>query len=79
MNIEDYIGGNTEEEKVQEVQPAKKDPPAEDYGPTLKTLPARSRNITCGMCRKKLKPSEKYWCQTAETSSYWWCLSCIKP
>lgn len=78
MNIEDLLSELEGSDKTEVQEPVKKEAPPEDYGPVLRTLPARSRNIVCGICRKKLKPSEKYWCQSTDTASYWWCCSCLK-
>jgi hypothetical protein len=82
MNIDDYLNelvGTPKQEKKQEKLQEEKPQIVQDesFGPILKTLPARSRNIVCGICRKKLTPGEKYWCQTAETACYWWCTKCL--
>jgi hypothetical protein len=86
MNIEDLLAELEGTAKKEDPKPtkqeipkqSKQEKPAEECGPVLRTLPARSRDVVCGICRKKLKPSEKYWCQSSETTNYWWCCSCLK-
>lgn len=76
MNIDDFLQelvGETPEEQKEETQPETVD----DFEPKLKTLPARSINVVCGICRKKLKPKEKHWCQTKENGCSWWCTKCL--
>jgi len=79
MNIEDLLAELENPGSKKEVQAAtKQEAVPEAFGPVLKTLPSRSKDTVCGICRRKLTPGDKNWCQTTETTNYWWCCSCVK-
>ena len=43
-----------------------------------KTVPPRSRNLTCGMCRIKMKGGMKGWHTSYnDGDKYWWCERCM--
>ena len=43
-----------------------------------KTVPPRSRKLTCGMCRTKMKGGMKGWHTSYnDGDKYWWCVRCM--
>lgn len=43
-----------------------------------KIVPPRSRKLTCGMCRIKMKGGMKGWHHAySDGDSYWWCERCM--
>jgi len=59
----------------------------EDYDPhdieythnNWKKVPPRSRGLTCGTCRKKLKGGMLGWHSAyTDGDKYWWCENCFK-
>jgi len=43
-----------------------------------KKVPPRSRNLTCGLCRKKMKGGMEGWHTSYnDGEKYWWCVKCI--
>lgn len=43
------------------------------------TVPPRSRKLTCGMCRKKMKGGMKGWLSAfTDGEEYWWCETCLE-
>ena len=44
-----------------------------------KKVPPRSRKLTCGLCRRKMKGGMLGWhCSYNDGEKYWWCDRCIK-
>jgi hypothetical protein len=44
-----------------------------------KTVPPRSRKLTCGLCRKKMTSGMLGWLSSfSDGEKYWWCERCIK-
>jgi|TARA_R110002110_G_scaffold108830_4_gene271613 hypothetical protein len=43
-----------------------------------KKIPARSRMLTCGTCRRKMKGGDLGWhCAYDDGEKYWWCEKCM--
>lgn len=43
-----------------------------------KIVPVRSRKLTCGICRTKMKSGMKGWHHAySDGDSYWWCERCM--